>query len=190
MHREFTLGGGDVLEFEREGEWVHSDLPQPDPEWRAADSNGHEHYASKTERGVVTYPTLKNVAGEPYWCADCEDDHQDEWRVCRRCGEEVLPGARIDATPKWMPLRDAYLLNGEPISRERANEIISEVRRAADEAAKVTSPPLIGERVRLGDATVTVVPTEVSVGDDRVTVMHGGTGAMETVSLEQLRKIR
>ncbi|NED31143.1 hypothetical protein [Streptomyces sp. SID8499] len=175
------------LEFKNSGTWVASDLPQPDPRWRVTDSNGHEHYSSD---GPDRYPTLKSVAAEPYWCADCQDEHVDTWYECRICGEKIEPGTRIDSTPKWVSTGSRYYWNGEPISTERANEILAAVRQAQDKAARVTERPTIGSRVQLGGSAVTVMPTAENVPDHQVTVMHDGTGSMETVSLEQIRKIR
>jgi hypothetical protein len=185
---EFLLEDG-VLAFENDVEWIYSDFPEPDPNWRGEDSNGHEHHAASSDRGLVTYPTLKQVAGEPYWCSDCQDEHVDTWLECPICGEQVTPGTR-SPSPKPVSLGQRYTWNGEPISQDRANEIIAEARRAANEAARLTERPSIGSRVRLGDATVTVLPTAGDAPEDHVTVMRDGTGEMETVALDQLRKTR
>ncbi|WP_329215324.1 hypothetical protein OG352_06605 [Streptomyces sp. NBC_01485] len=182
-----TLADDSVLEVEHDGDWVQSDMPQPDPRWRATDSNGHEHYYAE---GSDRYPTLELVFGEPYWCEDCRDEHQDNWYECRQCREKVRPGTRIDSTPKWIAGPTYYSLNGEPIGKERADEILAEAWRRADEAAKISSRPAIGTRVGLDDATVTVVPTADSAPGSEVTVMFDGTGAMETVSLTRLRAVR
>jgi hypothetical protein len=182
-----ALEEGAVLEFEQDGRWITNDSPQPDPNWRGVDSNGHEHYYAA---GDDRYPTLVLVAGEPYYCPDCNDEHQDTWYECRTCGEKVEPGTRIDPTPKWIAGEMQYTLDGEPISTERANEILTEMRRRADEAAKITTRPSIGTRVRFGDATVTVAPTPDEASADEVTVMHDGSGTMETVPLHQLRSTR
>lgn len=184
-----TLPDGE-LEFENEGNWVYSNLPEPDPNWRGADSNGHEHYYAE---GANRYPTLKVVAGEPYWCDDCEEEHTDTWYECPICGEQVTPGTRTPG-PVWVSAGSRYFWNGELISNERANEIMAEVQRVRDEAARITERPAIGTRVRLledGEVVeVTVVPTDPSVPADHVTVMRDGTGAMEATPLDRLRHHR
>jgi hypothetical protein len=190
---EILMQGG-VLEFEDNGEWISSDLPQPDPNWRAADSNGHEHAATTTGSGRVTYPTLEAVVGEPYWCEDCRDEHQDTWYECRICREKVEPGSRIDLTPKWFSTGAQYYWNGDPISVERANEIIAEQQRVELDARRLTSRPSIGSRVGLvadhGATTVTVVPTAEGEALDYVTVMHDGSGRTETLPLTELLRLR
>jgi len=189
---ELLLEGG-TLEFENDGEWVTPTLPEPDPAWRDVDSNGHEHYAAQANEGSVTYPTLVQVAGEPYWCVDCQDEHVDVWWECPLCGERVSPGTR-PPRPKWISKGSRYYWNGELISHDRANEIIAEQRRIELEARRLTSRPEIGSRVCLavddGATAVTVVPTAESEPQDRVTVMHDGTGRMETLSLDQLLRVR
>lgn len=180
-----TLPDGE-LEFESGGEWVRSSLPEPDPNWRGADSNGHEHYYAP---GPDRYPTLKQVAGEPYWCDSCEDEHVDTWLECPICGEQVTPGTRTPE-PVWVSKGSRYFWNGEPISTERANEILAVVQQARDEAAKLTEAPPIGSRVLLDGVAVTVVPTGAEAGAGQVTVMHDGSGAMESVELDRLRKMR
>lgn len=189
---ELLLDGG-TLEFENDGEWVRSNLPEPDPAWRGTDSKGHEHYAAQADGGSVTYPTLSRVAGEPYWCADCQDEHVDTWFECPRCGEKVKPGAR-SPRPVWVSTGARYYWNGEPISDERANEIIAEQRRIELEARRLTSRPKIGSRAGLvadhGATKVTVVPTGDDVPQDQVTVMHDGTGRIETLPLGELLRVR
>lgn len=121
----YELDDDTILEIEREVIEYSTALPQPDPRWRAVDSNGHEHaYAEGTDH----YPTLKPVFGEPYWCEDCNGEHQDSWLVCRECGEKVTPGTRVDTSIQRMPGRTEYLLNGEPIPESRAQEILADMR--------------------------------------------------------------
>src|ERR1043165_6985769 len=93
-----------VLEFNQDVEWITSDLPEPDPNWKGADSNGHEHHAV-VEAEHVTYPTLKLAAGEPYWCPDCRDEHTDTWSdrgPARRHGRAVV-AARADRFARRRP---------------------------------------------------------------------------------------
>lgn len=130
MARMTVTDGEDVLEVEHDGQWITSELPQPDPAWQAVDSNGHEHY---WQEGPDRYPTLRVVEGEPYWCPDCRDEHTDSWWVCRECGEKIEPGTRVDMSPKWIAGPTTYTLNGERISEERARQIIEE-RQAVSRA--------------------------------------------------------
>ena len=176
-----------VLEFNQDVEWITSDLPEPDPNWKGADSNGHEHHAV-VEAEHVTYPTLKLAAGEPYWCPDCRDEHTDTWWECPACGEKVTPGTR-PSTPKPIIRSQQYYWDGEPISSERANEIMQRQQRAEIEARRLTARPQIGRRVHLEadpHTAVTVVPTADSEPGNVVTVMHDGTGRMETLPLSDL----
>lgn len=173
------------LEVESAGEWVRSNLPEPDTTWRGTDSNGHEHWYAE---GANHYPTLKQVAGETYWCVECREEHVDTWLECPICGERVIPGTRIPGRV-WVSRGARYFWNGEPISSERATEIMTAVQQARDEAARITERPAIGTRVRFDGGPVTVVPTGEGVPADEVAVMRDGTGAMETVPLEQLRKL-
>jgi hypothetical protein len=180
-----------VLEFEQDIEWITSDFPEADPNWRGTDSNGHEHHAVEDSKRV-TYPTLTLAAGEPYWCQDCQDEHTDTWWECPICGEKVTPGTR-PSTPKPITRSQQYYWDGEPISTERATDIIERQQRAELEARKLTTRPTIGGRVRLAAdprTAVTVVPTAESEPGDRVTVMHDGTGRMETLPLGDLLRAR
>lgn len=172
------------LTFEQDGEWIHGSRRVPDPKWRTTDSHGHEH---RHTEGPDLYPTLTTVQGEPYWCADCRDEHQDSWYECRQCGEKITPGTRVDTTPKYIAGPVHYYWNGDPITTEQAGEIITEMQRLHDEATRLKTRPEVGAQVRLEDTTVTVVPTEEHVPDTHVTVMHHGTGALETVALDALR---
>ncbi|MFF3928592.1 hypothetical protein [Streptomyces hirsutus] len=174
------------LSFESDGQWITSNLPQPDPKWKATDKQGHEHHYAE---GPDRYPTLTAVSGEPYWCDDCcDDEHRDTWYECRQCGERITPGTYVDSSPRYISGPARYYWNGEPISVEKANEIIVEMQRIRDEAMRLKTRPAIGTQVRLMDTTVTVMPTDDSTPATHVTVMHHSTGATETVALTQLRR--
>lgn len=177
--------GDDVLEIDREMIEVSTALPQASKSWKATDSNGHEHaYVD----GPDQYPTLR-IEVRVYWCEECHEEHEESWRVCRLCGETVRPGTFVDTAPQYLPGRTAYTLNGEPITKDRAEEILARAQRERDEAARITNRPAIGTRVRLGDDTVTVLPTPETAAADSVTVMFDGTGRMDTVPLERLRTV-
>ncbi|MEU8555934.1 hypothetical protein AB0C80_18360 [Streptomyces anthocyanicus] len=176
-----------VLVFENDGQWITSNLPQPDPSWRTTDSRGHGHaYADGPDR----YPTLVAVTGEPYWCDDCRDEHTDTWYECRLCHEKITPGAYVDHTPKWIGDAGRYYLDGEPITKEQAQELLNKAVRAADEAARIHDRPSPGTQVLLDQDVVTIVPTQDLVPADSVTIMRHGTGTFETVRLDQLRSKR
>lgn len=120
----YGLGEDMVLEVERETIEVSTALPQPSKFWKATDSQGHEHaYVD----GPDHYPTLRLEVRE-YWCEECHEDHEESWRVCRICGETVKPGTFVDTSPQYLPGRTGYFLNGEPITKERAEEIMADIR--------------------------------------------------------------
>ncbi|MFD4740594.1 hypothetical protein ACFWNQ_25000 [Streptomyces virginiae] len=185
MARTFHLGD-DVLEIERDMIQVSTGLPQPSKSWKTTDSQGHEHaYADGPDR----YPTLR-VEGRTFWCPDCHEEHEETRLVCRLCGERVDPGTYIDTSPQYLPGRTSYLLNGEPITKERAEELLAEAKRRQDDSARLTEAPAIGSRVRLGEDVVTVLPTAEGASAGSVTVMYDVTGRMDTVSLGRLRALR
>lgn len=128
-----------LLEVERDGQWVYSNLPQRDPKWQTTDSNGHEHaYAA----GADHYPTLCRME-DTYWCADCQDEHVNVWYVCRICNARVAPGTFIDPNPTWVGGPTVYRLNGEVISAEQAQAIDqqhAQRRQAEKDRSARTSP--------------------------------------------------
>lgn len=179
------LDQGSVLEVDREMIEISTGLPQPSKTWKATDSQGHEHaYAD----GPDHYPTLRPEYRE-FWCPDCHEEHEESWLVCRICGEQVTPGTYVDTTPQYLPGRTSYLLNGEPITKERAEELMADAARHRDDAARLTAVPTVGSRVRLGDDVVTVLPATAGAGPG-VTVMFDVTGRTETVPLDRLRALR
>lgn len=110
---------GDFGELVMETEQIEvtSALPQPDHNWRFTDAQGHEHFWRDG------YPTLVSVADETYWCPDCGDDHTDTHLECAICGEAIVPGTYFHAGRQFVPGRTSYRLNGEPITKERYEEI-------------------------------------------------------------------
>lgn len=106
---------------------ISTNLPQPDQRWTATDSNGHEHYWRDG------YPTLVGEPiGEPYHCGECEENHQDTQLVCSICREPVEPGTYVNPGRQFMPgMRQAYL-NGEPITGERAEGLLAQIRTRRD----------------------------------------------------------
>jgi hypothetical protein len=112
------------LRVERDMIEVTSNLPRTDKGWRYTDRQGHEHYWQDG------YPTLRTVLDEPYWCDDCHDEHQDSHLECPLCSEVIQPGM-LSPPPfrEFVPGLTSYYLNDEPISEERAREIMGEMRR-------------------------------------------------------------
>jgi hypothetical protein len=129
------IGEGVSMSFIRDGEFgelvisteqveITSMLPRPDHLWRHTDRQGHEHYW--TDDG---YPTLRRVDDETYWCGDCDDEHTDSHWECAQCGERVEPGmSGPSGFREFIPGPTSYTLNGEPISKERAEQIIQRRR--------------------------------------------------------------
>jgi hypothetical protein len=112
-----------VLRVERDMIDVTSGLPRPDEAWRYTDRQGHGHYWRDG------YPTLRTVLGGPYWCEDCHDEHQDSHLECPLCSETVQPGM-VGPSPfrEFIPGLTSYYLNDEPITEERAREILGKMR--------------------------------------------------------------
>lgn len=132
-----TQGNFSDLRIEVEQVEVTSNLPQPDKNWRYTDQQGHEHYYS-VEGHVHSsrYPTLREVVDRSYWCGDCEDEHEDTHLECKVCGETIVPGmVEPSGFREFAPGRRQAYLNGVPISGERAEEIMGQMK-AAREAAQ------------------------------------------------------
>jgi hypothetical protein len=115
-----TQGDFGDLSFETAAIEVTSGLPQANKSWRYTDRQGHEHYWR--DNG---YPTLVDVADETYWCNDCGEEHTDSHLECPLCGETIVPGTYIDTFRRFVPGRTVYKLNGEPITKERYEEIVA-----------------------------------------------------------------
>ena len=77
----------------RQGDWsievwadqieVTSSLPQPDPNWRHTDTNGHEHWHKSD--------TLLWVIDEE-WIDEDNYEASSGHYECRQCGEHIVPG--------------------------------------------------------------------------------------------------
>lgn len=114
------------LRFKTEMVDVTSNLPKPDKNWRFTDTQGHEHAWSSD----AFYPTLRLVVDQTYWCLDCNDKHDEDHFECVVCGEVVKPGMLPPSRwTEYEPGRRQAFLNGEPISDERAQEIIAQMRQ-------------------------------------------------------------
>lgn len=66
---------------------VTSNAPRRDPNWTYIDDNGHMHALA-----ADTWPTLRWIIDETYWCHTCCDEHHDGHWECIECGEWIKPG--------------------------------------------------------------------------------------------------
>lgn len=113
------------LSFNTEMIEVTSNLPKPDENWRHTDSSGHEHYW--TSEG---WPTLKRIVDDT-WTDEDGEEIEESHLACELCGETVVPGMKgPNGFREFVPGRRSYLLNGQPISTERAEEIMELYRQA------------------------------------------------------------
>jgi hypothetical protein len=125
---KLTAPDGRTLEIDTERIDVSTALPQPDPNWTYTDRASHTHtYGQPGER---TYPTLELRTSEPYWCAECEDEHTDTWFECPLCGEKIDPGTRIDTSPKYIPGLTSYRIDGQHVTKEEAEALLAQIQAA------------------------------------------------------------
>ncbi len=130
MHQtfEFAVAEGTVR-LERDYTEVNIGSRVADESWRFTDGNGHKHaYIGKPREPIDHYPTLVYVPGPEYYCAECDDEHEDyavSHYECRTCGEVIEPGSREPENPEALMLtRQGVYLNGEPITKERAEALV------------------------------------------------------------------
>ncbi len=98
---------------------VTSALPQPSKTWTYTDRQGHVHYWRDG------YPTLEREPdGEPYYDEDLGEEYQPTKLVCAICREPIVPGTFVDTSHRYIPGRTQATLNGQPITEERARQII------------------------------------------------------------------
>lgn len=111
--------------------------PAPDPEWAYTDNEGHEHRAYPESTDKPTWPTLKRVVDETYWCETCRDEHEDTHYECAICGETIEPGI-IHKGPeeKMIAGPPSFKINGMPVSRETWDKAVGMAREAEHEAAE------------------------------------------------------
>lgn len=102
-------------------------LTDIDAGWRYTDAAGHAHHCEY--EGTDHYPTLREVVEEAYWCEGCEDEHERAHLECRQCGEIIHPG-RTGPGTKYIPGLLTCTLDGEPVSPQRAQEIVAEWQAA------------------------------------------------------------
>lgn len=123
----FTLSGqqGELV-IEREIIPVNY-LSDIDASWKFTDAAGHPHHCEY--EAADHYPTLRQVTDEPWWCEDCEDEHESTHLECRQCGEAICPGTTGPGT-RYIPSMITCTLNGELITREQADQVIAKWERA------------------------------------------------------------
>jgi len=112
------------LRFEREQIDVTSGLPRPDERWTYTDHHGHEHHWRDG------WPTLRWVVDEPEYIDEDGEEYPAEGHYeCPFCGEDISPGMRgPSGFREFIPGREQWWLNGEPISAERGREIYERLR--------------------------------------------------------------
>lgn len=92
-------------------------LSDIDANWHFTDTAGHEHRCEYS--AADHWPTLKEVAEEGYWCADCDEEHEDVHLECKLCGEHIQPGMTGPGT-KFIQGLTSYFIDDEPVTREQA----------------------------------------------------------------------
>ena len=142
----------------------------PYEDWGETDSRGHRHAFTKPAvtgdavwrgkghkppralmRETTNYPTLRFVITRWHHCSGRETmyshdphDHIDDGHYeCRECGERIEPGHGPGST--MIPVSESATLDGQLISRERAQEVLN-LYWQEREAAKRTED----ERLVLG----------------------------------------
>jgi len=119
---------GHTLEIIRETVDVTSAYAsKPDPDWTFTDAAGHQHYYNKNETGGP-HPTLE-WKPDMVHCADCHEDEDRGGLVCKICGEEIQPGFVPDPGPHVIPGLVSYLIDGEPVSKQAAEDFMAAMER-------------------------------------------------------------
>ena len=109
--------------------------PSPDPKWKFTDSEGHEHSAYPESPDRPTWPTLKWVVDETYWCETCRDEHESGHHECAVCGETIEPGM-VMKPPETMtrPGLVERFIDDVPVTKEIWDRALAIVRRAEAQA--------------------------------------------------------
>jgi hypothetical protein len=100
MNTSTFSGNGWTLTVEREDIRIdYYEGVEPDPNWSFVDANFHGHrYVEEAPADMppdapAHYPTLRLLVSS-YYCGEHDEDHESYTRVCRLCGEEIVPGTR------------------------------------------------------------------------------------------------
>lgn len=85
---------------------IPTQIPEPDPNWRAIDGFGHGHFAEQPDGEKTNYPTLEWAVTVP-----AVGDHPElgVWE-CRICGETVEPATHTPDPNLTIPGDTTYLL--------------------------------------------------------------------------------
>ncbi|MBO0883672.1 MAG: hypothetical protein J2P17_25720 [Mycobacterium sp.] len=101
---------------------VSSGLPRSNPHWTYTDQQGHEH---RYDNG---YPTLARVVDATH--RDEDGDEWEEWHYeCPQCRERIEPGTISGMFTETVPGRQSYYLNDEPISKERFEKLMQQLKQ-------------------------------------------------------------
>lgn len=89
-----------------------------DPDWVEVDRAGHRHHCAPSADGrKADYPTLARLT-ERVDCPDPEgcgcDGWDDDYYVCKECGQRITPGTRPGVF--LLPGRLAYAIDGRPVT--------------------------------------------------------------------------
>lgn len=127
-------------------------ISEPDPSWVWTDDAGHEHHATESAEGYVTYPTLEVVNSAAKWCQSCQDVHPEVWFECRQCRQKTLPGIR-SGLPRMIAGPTIYMIDDDEVTRDQAEEFMAAWQRDQDDANNDPGDPhgMLSRLPRQGD---------------------------------------
>lgn len=127
---------GHTLEIQTERVDV-TPMMEPDPNWTFTDAAGHEHsYTASDHAGH--YPTLAYLPHHGHADDEDECDYDDDQHLCypvlacTECSEEIRPVLR-PGRPASIPGLTSYLIDGQPVSKQAADDFMAAAR--AEQAA-------------------------------------------------------
>ncbi len=131
---------GHTLEIQRDVIDV-TPMVKPDPNWTFTDKAGHSH-SYVADRPEGPYPTLEYRTQHDHADdGECDADGDQEFcypvLVCRVCGQPVRPGTVASTAREYVPGLTAYLIDGEPVSKQAAEDFMASMR--AERAARLAS---------------------------------------------------
>lgn len=129
-------------------------LAEPDPKWTFTDAAGHRHYWSDTESGgpypTLEYRTVHDHADDEECDADDDQDLCYPVLCCKQCGQPVAPGTRPPSSRRIVPGLRTYLIDGEPVSKQAAEDFMAARKAEALAAAPETYHGVtVPEKIRL-----------------------------------------
>jgi hypothetical protein len=136
-----TVHEGHTLEIQREVIDV-TPMAEPDPAWTYTDRAGHTHgYTDGAPDGPYTtleYRTVHDHADD----GECDADGNQEFcypvLVCKRCAQPVRPGTRAPLFRQNMPGMTTYLIDGEPVSKQAADDFMAAAKAEQRAAGNYT----------------------------------------------------